>query len=723
MYKVLFILVVFLFLTYSVLAQSVIVGTIVDEKTNPLESANVYLKGTVIGAASASDGKFQITKVPHGDFILIISMIGFQLHEIDVRIESDTLDLGKIGLQMSALQSQPIVVTAARHEQSIQDLSASVANVSAEEIAYRNSITIDNALQYVSGLNMTGNQINIRGASGYSRGLGSRVLMLVDGIPYMTADTKGANFESLAANQIERIEIVKGAGSALYGSSAIGGVINVINKKIEVGSLFNFRIYGGFYSNTYYPEWEWSDQTRFLSGLKFDYSHKSGSIGYRIGASHDQDDSYKQNNWMKRYHLYAAFEWDISAFEELRLSGTYMDQKRADFLYWKNLANALVPPDDQIGNEVDARRWHIAGNYRHVLDKDRYYTIKAIWFRNHFDDNIESEEFTGGNKSLSDYWDAEFQYNFELGMHQMTLGVDANLSTVSSNVFSDKSGQNAALFAQDEIAVSENYIITPGIRVDYFDLEEVGKDYQINPKLGIVFKPGVTSAIRLSAGRGFRAPSIAEVFTNTTASGLRIVPNLELQPERSVSAEIGFNQFIGQKAFLDVAVFYNRFWNLIEGKFTGDAEIKFENVTNARSAGLEMNFSLHALSDRLFYQIGYTYSDARELPSEEFLTFRPRHLLYQQAHYTWNKILIGVDYRFISEWDKIDASFSIFIRDADERVPAHILDLRLAYFIEIAQSKFEISLQVNNLLQYHYLDLVGSIAPTRHYMLTLSGQL
>ena len=168
MYKVLFILVLLLSSIYSVIAQSVIVGTIVDEKEKPLESANVYLKGTVIGAASASDGKFQITKVPRGDFILVISMIGFNLHEIALRIESDTLDLGKISLRMSALQSQPIVVTAARHEQSIQDLSASVANVSAEEIAYRNSITLDNALQYVSGLNMTGNQINIRGASGYS---------------------------------------------------------------------------------------------------------------------------------------------------------------------------------------------------------------------------------------------------------------------------------------------------------------------------------------------------------------------------------------------------------------------------------------------------------------------------------------------------------------------------------------------------------------------------
>ncbi len=716
-------LLIVLFSINSAIAQNVILGQIVDDKEKPLESANVYLKGTVMGAATGSDGRFQITRIPRGEFNLIISMIGYQLCEIAVSVGSETIDLGKISLLTTPLKSQPIVVTAARHEQAIQDLSASVANVSAEEIAYRNSVTLDDALQYVTGLNMTGNQINIRGASGYSRGVGSRVLMLVDGIPYMTADTKETNFESLPTSQVERIEIVKGAGSALYGSSAIGGVINVINKKIESGSIFNFRLYGGLYSKAHYPEWQWSNRTQFLSGLKFDYSDKSGHLGYRIGASHDQDESYKKNSWMKRYHLSTVLEWDISPFEELRLSGTYMGQKRADFLYWKNLANALIPPDDQMGNEVDARRWHVSANYRHVLDQDHYYTIKGIWFQNHFDDNIESEENAGGNESLSNYWDAEFQYNLVRDIHQITLGVDGNVSVVSSNIFSDKSGQNAALFAQDEIVAGEQWLITPGIRVDYFNLDEVGKDYQINPKIGIVFKPWADAAIRGSAGRGFRAPSIAEVFTSTTASGIRVVPNLELKPERSFSAELGYNQLIGKNALFDVAVFYNRFWNLIEGKFIGGTEIRFENVTDARSTGLEFNFNLNALDDRLFYHIGYTYSDARELPSEEFLTFRPRHLLYQQAHYKWNKILFGIDYRFISAWDRIDDSFVFFIEDADERVPAHILDLRLAYTIEMAQNTFEISFQFNNLLQYHYLDLVGSIAPTRHFVLTLSGRL
>ena len=215
------------------LSQIAIVGKIVDDKEMPIEAANVYLRGTIYGAATDAKGEFKIENIPAGDFILTISIIGYQLEELSVQVGNEMVQVGTIQLSSSALQTQPIIVTAARHQQSFQDVSASIATVSDKEIAYRNAITIDEALKYQSGINFTEDQVNIRGSTGYSRGVGGRVLMLVDGIPYMTGDTREANFESLQINQIERIEVVKGAGSALYGSNAIGGVINVIQKKID----------------------------------------------------------------------------------------------------------------------------------------------------------------------------------------------------------------------------------------------------------------------------------------------------------------------------------------------------------------------------------------------------------------------------------------------------------------------------------------------------------
>jgi len=264
MIRIPFAILIILVIVSVAASQNIIMGKIVDAQDQPLEAANVYLGGTIMGAATNTEGQFEIENVPDGNFVLTISMIGYQLRKIPVSISNMTMDLGTIQLEPSALQSQPIVVTAARHQQTLQDVSASIGNITEEEISYRNAITIDDALRYESGINLTGSQVSIRGSTGYSRGLGSRVLMLVDGIPYMTADTKEANFESLQINQIERIEIVKGAGSALYGSSAIGGVINIINKKIESEPITNFRLYGGYYSDPQYEQWKWSNRKQYL---------------------------------------------------------------------------------------------------------------------------------------------------------------------------------------------------------------------------------------------------------------------------------------------------------------------------------------------------------------------------------------------------------------------------------------------------------------------------
>jgi len=210
---------------------------------------------------------------------------------------------------------------------------------------------------------------------------------------------------------------------------------------------------------------------------------------------------------------------------------------------------------------------------------------------------------------------------------------------------------------------------------------------------------------------------------------VHVIPNLELKPERTFSGEAGYNQFFGQNIFLDLALFYNRYWDLIEASFTEDGDIKFQNVTDARGLGFEIDFNLVAFDNRLVYNLGYTYADVRELLSNQdgnqvlgkYLSFRPRHLFYNHADYTWNDFRFGIDYRYISAWDRIDENLILFIEDVEERVDAHIVDLRIAYSFFIHSYHMETSVQINNLLQYHYLDLVGSIANTRNIVLTLAG--
>ena len=110
--------------------------------------------------------------------------------------------------------------------------------------------------------NMNSTQMNIRGSSGYSRGVGSRVLFLIDGIPILTGDTREVSYDVIPTYLIERVEIVKGAGSALYGSSALGGVVNMMTKEIDQLPHYYLKMYGGLHSQTAYPQWNWSDKSR-----------------------------------------------------------------------------------------------------------------------------------------------------------------------------------------------------------------------------------------------------------------------------------------------------------------------------------------------------------------------------------------------------------------------------------------------------------------------------
>jgi len=537
--------------------------------------------------------------------------------------------------------------------------------------------------------------------------------MLVDGVPYIAGDTQGMVFESMAMNQIERIEIVKGAGSALYGSSAIGGVINVITRPISEAPELGLKMYGGLYSDPYYKEWRWSEKSRYLHGIKADYSQKFGKAGLRFSAARDMDDSHRQNDWKKRYNIGGKLEFDLTPFDRLTVSGNYMDQKRGNFFYWKDLNNALVPPDNQLSERVHSVRYYLSPVYNRILSKTSYYKISAIWFHNSFDDNISET----GNHSDSDYLNAEFQYNKESGIHLFTFGLTPVYNKVTSDIFGSRKGIGAAAFVQDEIKWSDKWITTLGGRIDYYDVDSLGSDQSLNPKLGVVYKPAEGTSLRASAGTGFRAPSMAEAFTSTSTSGLIVIPNKNLKAERSASAEAGWRQVYNEYLASDLAVFYNRYWDLIEGGFSSGS-IQFNNVTEAKIYGFETNLFFQPFPKKLFVNLGYTYIEPRNLTNDKYLNYRPRHLFYSQSSWKYSFLTAGVDYRFMSKYDQIDKNFAFIISDANALVDAHIVDLRIFAEFELSDKFISISLQVNNLLQYHYTDLIGSIAPIRNYVLT-----
>ena len=132
---------------------------------------------------------------------------------------------------------------------------------------------MEDALRYVPGINMVDDQISIRGSSGYSRGTGSRVLLALDGLPFYTGDTGETIWEAIPTTEIKRVEIIKGAASSLYGSSAIGGVINAISRDISPYPVTTLNGFTGLYDQPYYQGWNWSGEMRPFNGLTIAHSN------------------------------------------------------------------------------------------------------------------------------------------------------------------------------------------------------------------------------------------------------------------------------------------------------------------------------------------------------------------------------------------------------------------------------------------------------------------
>jgi outer membrane receptor for ferrienterochelin and colicins len=693
-------------------------GKIIDETEQPIPGANVYLQGTILGAATSNEGIFSIKNVPTGNFTLIIAVIGYETKKLDINIiSSEHKSIGIIQLKTIAMPGDPVVVTAGKYQQQKLDLPVSLNTLSKAEIMGRNSITLDKALKYVPGVNMNKEQINIRGSSGYSYGVGSRVLFLIDGVPLLTGDTREINYETIPIYLIERVEILKGAGSALYGSSALGGVVNIITRDIDQSGRYYFKLYGGMYSKPVYEEWEWSDKSRFFNGLNFYYQQKVNKIGFQLGGSAEKDDSYRQNDWRRRSSISGKLQWSPNAFQRLKISGNYMHQKRASFLYWRGLHKPYQPPEDQLGDRVKSNRYYVTTEYQHFLNANQYFTFRGIWFWNRFRDNIAAN---GGNTSVSKNLNGEIQFTSKFKKVLFIAGIESHYSDATSNIFGDRSGIGVAGYIQGDITLNPRWQIIAGARFDYFNIDSVESDNQINPKLGLVYKLYKDAALHISAGLGYRAPSMAELFTSTSSGGFLVIPNFNLKPEKSRYFELGYKHISGKSFYSEATYFYSHFTDLIEGEIVEGEKIQvqFQNIIKAQVQGVEISTGGNIQKVRLNYNIGYTYMDSKDLDTKEVLQFRPRHLFYIITSSNLSPFQIGIDYRFISKYEKIDNKFSLIINDAEQRVPIHVVDIRFIYMTRILHAPAKISFQINNLLRYNYVDLVGSLGQPQNFILS-----
>ncbi len=692
-------------------------GKVTDKNGEPLIGVNILLENTNIGTATDAEGKFILKSIPYGKYNLIASMIGYKKFTKKIELNKKIISLN-IVLYETTISFDEVVVTAGKHSQKISDLPVSAAVISPYFISKKNFIKMDDVLRYAPGVNVILDQVSIRGSSGYSRGAGTRVLVAIDGIPAFTGDTGEIIWELVPISDLNRVEIIKGAASSLYGSSAIGGVINIITKDIPTKPVTMIKSQLGIYDKPFHKEWDWSDKYRTFNNFTISHSNKFGNLGIAVSLTRYEDMSYRMNDWQNRYSGYFKGLYKFSGSSSLSFMATGFYRDKATFDYWKNSREALIPSQNQIGNIVHSERFLFGSIFKNKFTNRFNLTVKSSLYRSFWKDKSESSNFSGSNQ-----YRIEGITNYKVtGKLFLVSGGELNYGTVNSNIFGDRNSTAFAFYSQAEYKLSGHLKLSAGARFDYNKLHNLSPEFSLSPKLGANYKLNPSTILRANIGKGFRAPTLAETFTSTITSGIKVKPNPELKSETNYNFEIGINKNIGRNINLDLALFNNEFYDMIEPAIDiTDGQVTFNNLTRARITGAEIVSQFDFPEINFTSTVNYTFLLTKDLNKNKPLKYRPKHTANISAEYSPASFTFGLDFRYWSRVEEIDMELVDLglVPNGDERVPVYVLDLRAGYNFFSLGFPANLFLTANNVLNYNYVEMIGNISPIRNISLNL----
>lgn len=705
---------------HEVFAQAgSILGKVTDEDNRPLAGVSIVLDNKR-GAVSDAEGNFRIDGVQFGAHSVKASLVGYRDTIISsISINSQQLMLSFV-LNEKPVVSEQVVVSASKYAQSIMELPVSASVIDAREIAWRNASSMDYVMRYVPGVSMNLDQISIRGSSGYSRGAGTRVLVAIDGVPLYSGDTGEIMWEMIPSTEIDHIEVIKGAASSLYGSSAIGGVVNVITRSIPESPFTYIKGTYGVYGHPSYPEWDWSGKLRPFNRLTLTHSQTIGKTGFTLSLTRNENSGYRRDDYYKRFTGYLKAVYNINEKSSLSLSANSINQTRGNFIYWKDSRNVLIPREADQGQKVISSRYLISAAYNNEISSG--FSIKAI--TGFYKTDWLDEPFSN-DKSASGIFHSELQavYNAAEGL-TLISGIETDFGNVTSNLFGDHSSVAAGYFIQGDYRFSFPLTLTAGGRFDFNERKGLASESSFSPKAGLNYLLSDETSLRASFGTGFRAPTLAETYTSTTAAGIRIKPNPLLTAESNWTAEAGIRHSFGTSINIDAAIFQNEYFDFIEpGIDPKDGLVYFGNITRARIQGAEAGISYSVIPGMLTLKTDYTYLWARDIEKNEPLKYRPRHTLYADLNFNISPFEAGVSFRTWSRIEKLDQELVDLgvVRDGDKRVAVYTVDIRAGYNLTGFGIPGKLMLNVENLFNYNYIEIIGNLSPIRNYSFTLEA--
>lgn len=740
------------------LAQSSLTGKIIDKESNSIVTlAKVELSSDdEIKAKTVSDisGNYFFSDISNGKYMLKVTHIGYSTFEssIDIKDEKTEFD---VYLLTAEVETERINVTSTKSEVTLRQTPSSISVVTSDEIRKKNILTFDNVLEGVQGVtvNRTSginvNSLSIRGSSDVAGGgIGNRVLLLLDGRPSLTGDSKGALWSLIPVSIIDRTEVVKGAFSSLYGSSAIGGVVNVITKKPTYKPYTGINLNYGFYQKLD-DSLRFTDKMLSFSGADILHSNTWKKFSYLVNFNYKKNDGHAEQTEYDFYSAVGKFTYDVLSNRDLEVTLQYSKSNSGFPHYWKKDAGQIAEPykvsDYYIGDKIKKETQSYDLHYRAIPNSTSKYTTRFYYYylnSNSFynPSNPVSSLFAPPGQGLNTYINSYnvgniTQVDLQLGKNNYLIsGLDFQMNIVKSDpseiLYGDQQMNNFGIFVQDQFKIAKDIRdrtileATVGARADYNKVVGGLKSFKISPKFSMVYSPSASNGIfsntsfRFLTGSAFRAPSIAEIyFKKELFGGFDFIYNPNLKPEEMFSVETGFRKQYKNRFTLDVSLFFNKYDNLIQYVNVGNSlygPFQVQNIANSQIKGFEFYIDykshLNILKDPLnyFFNISYTYLDARDLSEDrkdDFLPYKPTHNFMFTVNLDQGPVNFNVDGRYLSSIDEV-----IFYK-LEEPESYFLLNAKLSYRLS---GKLSLFAAVNNLLDESYQELERIQAPNRN---------
>nr|WP_245750677.1 TonB-dependent receptor [Allomuricauda taeanensis] len=611
-------------------------GKVIDNG-EPLPMANVLLKGTEMGSATDIEGVFELTNIQPGNYVLLVSSLGYLPYQTKINLGPAEVKTINISLEPSAESLDETVVTGTLKPVSRLESPVPVEVYSPTFLKRNPTASIFDALQNVNGVRPQINCNVCNTGDIHINGLeGPYTLVLIDGMPIVSGLGTVYGLTGIPNSLIEQIEIVKGPASSLYGSEAVGGLINIITKTTLSAPEF---FADGFMTG--WGEYNLDVGSKFRLGKKADVLLGVNYFNYNQPIDNNGD-NFTDLTLQDRISIFQKWDFERKDSRIFSLAGRFFYEDRwGGEMQW---TPEYRGGDEIYGESIYTRRWEVLGKYQLPLAEK---LLLSVSYNDHSQNSVY-----GDTEYLADQriGFAQLTWDKTLGHHDLLLG-----SAVRYNYYDDNTPATPeadriwipSVFAQDEYSFAPKHSFLGGLRYDH----DQRHGNILTPRAAYKWKISDHDIFRVNAGTGFR---VVNLFTEEHAAltGAReVVIAEELKPERSVNVNLNYLKKIysdnGTFIGIDASAFYTRFSNVILPDYETDPnQIIYDNLDGKSvSQGISANLDI-AFPSSLKMMVGATWQDVSN--TESGVT--QLQILTESITATWNlsytfpSLNLSVDY-------------------------------------------------------------------------------